>query len=402
MLSPSLALLVSIAGILILLRLKLHPGFAIFAGSLTMALLTLPPLSVPELMLQTLLDHQTLKLLAIIASALTLSRLLELKGLLAKLASAMERISAKLAMHLTPATIGLVPMPAGALVSATAVRDLAKRMDLTPEQATFINYWFRHIWELSLPVYPAIIIASVVLSVQLSSVVVTLLPMTALSIALGAISSYRILKLKKTQGTGEKTSGSIANNLARASWPILLLIALVLAGVDAVIAFPVTLALCALQQRVRPPEWKKALKFGLDPKMLLLLYAVMLYKAAIESSATAHILLSDMESIRLPALAIIMALPCLMGFATAISTAFIGISFPLLIPFITPGQELNSYALLLAYTSGWVGHLLSPVHLCLIFSAEDFKANLGKVYRYILPPLLAMQAIVVLIYYIAA
>jgi len=169
-----------------------------------------------------------------------------------------------------------------------------------------------------------------------------------------------------------------------------------------VIAFPVTLALCALQQRVKWPEWEKALKFGLEPKMLLLLYAVMLYKAAIESSATADTLLSDMESIRLPALAIMAALPFLMGFATGIATAFVGIAFPLLIPFMTPDLKLNSYALLLAYTSGEVGVLLSPVHLCLIFSAEYFKANLAKVYRYTLPPLLAIEAIAVLIYYVGA
>jgi len=401
MLSPSLALLASIAGILILLRLKVHPGFAIFAGSLIISLLVLPLHSIPSLMMQTLLNHQTLKLLVIIASALTLSHLMEVKGLLMKLAATMERIGPRLAMYLTPAIIGLVPMPAGALVSATALQDLVKRMKLTPEQATFINYWFRHIWEYSLPVYPAIITASVVMSVELSSVVITLLPMTALSIALGAVSSYRMLKLKKATKTKDQTSASMAYNFLKASWPVLLLISLVLLGLDAVIAFPLTLALLILQQRAKWPELKKAFKYGLDPKILLLLYAVMLYKTAIESSGTAYALLSDMESMRLPALAILAALPFLMGFATGIAIAFVGITFPLLIPFMTPGLELNSYALLLAYTSGEVGLLLSPLHLCLILSADYFKANLVKVYRYTLPPLLAIEAIAILVYYIA-
>jgi len=401
MLSPSLALLASIAAILILLRLKVHVGLAIFVGSLIVSLTVMPLRSMPELMLVTLLDSQTLGLLAIIASALTLSRLMEVKGLLAKLAVTLERIGPRLAMHLTPAVIGLVPMPAGALVSATALRDLVKRIGLTPEQATFINYWFRHIWEYSLPVYPAIITASVILSVPLSSVVTTLLPMTALAIVFGAVSSYRILKLKKIPETREKSSGSIAYNLLKASWPVLSLVFLVLLGVDAVIAFPLILVLCAVQQRVKRPELKKALKYGLDPRMLLLLYAVMLYKATIESSGTAYALISDMQGIGLPAVAILVALPLLMGFATGIATAFVGISFPLLLPFIMPGGELNSYALLLAYTSGEVGLLLSPVHLCFVLSAEYFKANLAKVYRYTLPPLVAIEAIAVLMYVMA-
>ena len=401
MLSPSLALLASIAAILILLRLKVHVGLAIFVGSLIVSLTVMPLNSMPELMLGTLLDSQTLGLLAIIASALTLSRLMEVKGLLTRLAATLERIGPRLAMHLTPAVIGLVPMPAGALVSATALRDLVKRIGLTPEQATFINYWFRHIWEYSLPIYPAIITASVILSVPLSSVVTTLLPMTALAIVFGTVSSYRILRLKKVPETREKSSGSIAYNLLKASWPVLLLVLLVLLGVDTVIVFPLVLVLCAVQQRVKRPELKKALKYGLDPRMLLLLYAVMLYKATIESSGTAYALISDMESIGLPAVAILVALPFLMGFATGIATAFVGISFPLLLPFIMPGGELNSYALLLAYTSGEVGLLLSPVHLCFVLSAEYFKANLAKVYRYTLPPLLAIEAIAVVMYVMA-
>ncbi len=402
MLNPSLALLASIAGILILLRLKIHPGLAIFAGSLIISLLILPLHSIPKLMIQTLLNHQTLRLLAIIACALTLSRLMEVKGLLAKLAATMERIGPKLAMHLTPAVIGLVPMPGGALVSATALQDLTKRIGLTPEQATFINFWFRHIWEYTLPVYPAVITASVILSIPLSSIVITLAPMTALAIAFGTVSTYRILKMKKLTETREKTSGSIAFNLLKASWPVLLLISLILVGLDAAVVFPLVLTLCAVQQRAKWPELKEALRYGLGPKILLLLYAVMLYKATIESSGAAYTLLSDMEGIRLPTLAILAALPFLVGFATGLSLPFVGIAFPLLVSFIAPDSGVNSYALLLAYTSGMVGLLLSPLHLCLILSAEYFKATLAKVYRYILPPLLAMEAIVILIYYIAA
>ncbi|MFC1911138.1 DUF401 family protein [Chloroflexota bacterium] len=294
MVSPSVALLASIAGILILIRLKVRPGLAIFAGSLAVALLLLPPRSLPEHMFDTLIDRQTLTLLVVVASALALSRLMEVKGLLTSLAATMERLGPRLAMHLVPATIGLVPMPAGALVSATALRDLADRMGLAPERVTFINYWFRHIWETSLPVYPAIIATSVILSVQLSSVTLTLLPMTALVIALGTASSYRMLKPNKRCEPKEKTSErSIVYNLLRTSWPILLIVGLVLAGLDAVIAFPLALALLACQQRAKWPELKIALKYGADLQILFLLYAVMLFKATTEGAGAAYSLFSD-------------------------------------------------------------------------------------------------------------
>lgn len=403
MISPSLALLASIGGILILIRLKVHPGLAIFAGSLALALLLLPPRSLPEHMFDTLIDRQTLTLLVVVASALALSRLMEVKGLLTSLAATMERLGPRLAMHLVPATIGLVPMPAGALVSATALRDLAGRIGLTPERVTFINYWFRHIWESSLPVYPSIIATSIILSVQLSSVTLSLLPMTALVIALGTVSSYRMLKRSKRNQTEQRTSKrSIVYNLMRASWPILLIVALVLAGVDAVIAFPLAFVLLACQQRAKWPELKTALQYGADLRILFLLYAVMLFKATIEGAGAAYTLFSDMQYIGLPTPVLLAFLPFLTGFATGISMGFVGISLPLLVPFIALGSQVSSYALILAYVSGYVGVLLSPLHLCLILSTEYFKASLARVYRLILPLLLAIEAVAVLMYYIAA
>jgi integral membrane protein (TIGR00529 family) len=403
MISPSVALLASIAGILILIRFKIHPGLAIFAGSLALALLLLPPRSLPEHMFDTLIDRQTLTLLVVVASALALSRLMEAKGLLTSLAVTMERLGPRLAMHLVPATIGLVPMPAGALVSATALRDLANRMGLPPERVTFINYWFRHIWESSLPVYPAIIATSIILSVQLSSVTLTLLPMTALVIALGTVSSYRMLKHSNRYRTQERISKrSIVYELLRASWPILLIVALVLAGVDAVIAFPLALVLLACQQRAKWPELKTALKYGADFRILFLLYAVMLFKATIEGAGAAYALFLDMQYVGLPTPVLLAFLPFLTGFATGISMGFVGISLPLLVHFIALGSQFNGYALILAYISGYVGVLLSPLHLCLILSTEYFKASFARVYKLILPPLLTIEAVVALVYYIAA
>ncbi|MFC2071336.1 DUF401 family protein [Chloroflexota bacterium] len=399
MLSPSLALLISIAVILILLRLSIHPGFAIFGGSLIISLLALPLYSVPSFMLQYLFDYQTLRLLVIIASALTLSSLMEEKGLLAKMAATMESIGPKLALRLIPAVIGLVPMPAGALVSATASRGLVKRLGLTSEQSTFINYWFRHIWEFSLPVYPAIIITSVLLSIPLSSVVATLFPMTALSILLGTALSYGLLK--KVPEIKGKPTKNMASDLLKASWPILLLVSLILLRVEAMIAFPLILVILVLQQRAKWPELRTALKYGLDLKILFLLYAVMLYKATIESSGAANVLILDMQAIGLPALVILVTLPLLMGLATGFSMAFAGITLPLLVPYIVSDSGINGYTLLLAYSSGFVGVLLSPVHLCLLLSVQYFEANLAKVYKYILPPCIVMEAIVTLIYYMA-
>ena len=72
--SPSLALILSIAAVLVLLRFKVHPGPAIFAGSLLLSFLILPPAETPRLVLDAIIDLQTLRLLGIVLCALTMSR----------------------------------------------------------------------------------------------------------------------------------------------------------------------------------------------------------------------------------------------------------------------------------------------------------------------------------------
>jgi hypothetical protein len=53
---------------------------------------------------------------------------------------------------------------------------------------------------------------------------------------------------------------------------------------------------------------------------------------------------------------------------------------------------------MLAYVGGFSGVLLSPVHLCLLFTTEYFRADFKKVYRLLLLPvsLVVLVALVIL------
>jgi len=398
MLSPSLALLLSLAGMLLLLRLKVPAGVAVFVGSLILTVLARPLSVVPGLLAQAIWNLETLRLLVIVVTALTLSYLVEARGLLSGLATTMERLSPRLAMYIVPAMVGLVPMPAGALVSATAVRGLAERMGLNPERATFINYWFRHVWEFSLPMYPAIVIVSVILSLRLSTVIAALLPLTGLALVSGIAFSHRMLRVRSAPS--ENGSGNLIVELLRYSWPVLLLVMLILLGLDAGWAFPLVLLAFVVQQRVHWSDLAQGLKYGLSPQILLLLYAIMLYKGAIEDAGAAASLLLSMQSLGLPAAFPLMLLPFLIGLAVGASFGFAGITFPLLAPLISATGS-GGFALLLAYASGMTGLLLSPAHLCLVLSAEYFKARLSMVYRYLLPPLILIETAALLLYFLA-
>jgi len=276
------------------------------------------------------------------------------------------------------------------------MKGLAERLKLTPGQSTYINFWFRHIWELAVPVYPSVIAASVVLAVPLSTIVVTMLPAIPLMALFGGIVSYRILRDTPPAAPRSLTGSQLAKELARASWPVAVLVGLVLAGLEAALAFLLVSVLLAVQQRVSRAEVKIALRYAFGLKVIFLLFAVLLYKDIVDASGAAYTLFADMEVAGVPPAAILIALPLLIGFAAGLSMAFVGIAFPLLLPFIFDGTTLNVSALFLAYIAGGLGYMVSPLHLCLILSAEFFGAKLGDVYRYMVPPLIGVLGVALL------
>ncbi len=401
LLNPSVALLISIGLILILVRTRLHVGFAVLGGCIVLILFTIPFKSVPSLLLDSLLDKQTLTLLVVVPCTMIFGKLMEEKGLLIRLARALEGIGPRIAIHLIPTLIGLVPMPAGALVAATAVKDVANKLNLRPEQVTFINYWFRHIWEFWLPSYVTVIVTSTVLGIPISSLVKILAPVSAMAIILGLLVSYRMVKSGPAQSSPTRQPFKIiVYDFFQAAWPILLLLVLIFLKIDALIAFPLTVIALILQQRVKWGEMRKPLKYGLNPLILLLLVFIMLFKTTVESSGVAGKLVADMQLIGLPPVFILAGLPFLMGLALGYAPAMVGIAFPLLLSFIVEGGQVHAGSLIVAFTSGVVGQLLSPAHLCLILSTEYFKASLAKVYRYLLPLGLALEMLAVAAYYI--
>jgi len=385
----SLVLLLSIVLILLLIR-KLHPSIAVFLGALFLSVLSLPIQEIPDILLRSILNWETLRLMIIVVSAMTLSAAMEVRGLLANLAKAMEAFGPKKAMHIVPAMIGFVSMPAGALVSAAAVKGTAERLKLKPEEATFINYWFRHVWEFSMPVYQSIVIVSVVLGWQLSSVFLTLVPLTFLAILIGLPMSLKILKDR--DGGGGRFP---LIEFIKAAWPILLLVVLILGGVEPALVFPSSLILLLVQQKFKPRELVKPLKYGLNPKILFSLYSIMVFKFIIEASESAMRLFEDIGTLGVPMSLMLVVLPFILALGGGSSIALAGLSFPLLVPIIS---EMGGKALMLAYASGMVGLLLSPLHLCLILSTEFFKAKLSKVYGYVLPPVLAMEVAALLLF----
>lgn len=374
--------------LILLIRLKLNLALAIITAAVWIGILfKLPFLAILKLFPQTLVQTTTLEYLLIIYLVLLLGGLFRETGNLNRLAQSMGHIFRDYRVGITvmPALIGLLPMPGGAMLSAPIVKEVGNKTDLPPDKLTFINYWFRHLWEYFWPLYPALLLTAGLFKVSIRSIMITQFPLTLVAIGVGVFFMSRQTAPPPTSGRGE------LKHLMRMiflMWPILVVILLVL-----VFKLPMTIALAAgcaaalIGTRLKSNLILKVFLKAFSISTLGVIFAVFLFKNALDSSGA----LNNVSRISAAAVAlkilIVFLAPFIVGFLTGVNTAFAGIAFPFILPWVGTGTAGLTY-IMFGYASGFVGVLLSPVHLCLCLTKEFFCAEFPKVYKYLLPSVL--------------
>jgi len=409
----TVVLLLSFALIIISIKLRLHLSVAIFLGAVVLyGAYGFGIFEASGGILTSLKARDSLRLLALIFLVIFMSRLMKVAGTLELISDSLKKAfsDARLSYGAIPAIIGLLPMPAGALISAQMVNKAADELETTAEERTFVNYWFRHVWEFSWPFYQGVIYAAALLAMDVNEVVSILFPLTLISIALGYWFGIRGLK----KGSGEKNLSGILEFLV-VLWPIWLVIALSMgAGLGLLYGLIITdiaiIAVYSYGKYVKHHDGEMNLKrsffggekgFGLKgtgealresarADIFLIILAIMVFKGALENTDAVYALPEFMEMHGIPSVIAIILLPMIVGVMAGITVAFVGITFPILLPMLAPAGVVSPSMLALAYLSGFVGVLFSPMHLCLIFSTEYFKADMSKVYRKLAMPLLSL------------
>jgi len=296
------------------------------------------------------------------------------------------------AMAVASAFVGLLPMPGGALFSAPMVGELSEDLEVPAEDRALINYWFRHVWEWTWPLYPGVLFASAILGAPLGRLVLAQGPMTVGAIALGGALCFRRVGGLPREPAQEGSLGELLG----ATWPVWLVIAVTaFFGVAGYAGAPVGLStrsglLVALAVvnplflASRRVPWREAVglvRQTLTPRMLLLVYGVVAFGHMLEAYGAVEALPRAFAEWGVPPLVLLFAVPMLVGVLTGYMPAVVAICFPVLVPLVVHGVEGVNYGrAVFAYAGGFFGVLLSPVHLCLVLSREYFEADLGRVY----------------------
>ena len=332
----------------------------------------------------SIVDTKTLFLIGAFVSILFFSNLLKETGrmnqILEGFRSTLKDI--RLVIALLPAIIGLMPIVGGALVSAPMVVEGSDELKLTPERRTFINYWFRHLWEYVLPTYPALVLAASLIGIPVRKLCWLNLPLTPAAILSGVMVGY--WGVSKSTKSYENLSGRRAFwNLLKNLAPLLFALILVVGfKVELVYAFGITIAGMILFFRIGRQNIIKGFKESIGVELLLTVAFVMGFKKVLESSQAIPAVSEALSSLGIPLWLIAMVVPLLVGLMTGVTIAPIGIGFPILIPLLQAHPDFLYY-MMLAFAGGICGVLLSPLHLCLVLTKEYFRADWRGVYRLI-------------------
>jgi uncharacterized protein len=366
----------------------------------------------------TFLSSETLLLVFLVYIVTCLSSQMNASGILTDLISLIRKnFSKKFAIAILPAIIGLLPMPGGALFSAPLVKTCDEDESINPIIKSRINFWFRHVWELWWPLYPGVILAVAITNINLNKFILIHFPLSLVSILAGYF--FLLRKIKNEENFILKNLNKFfLLSLLKLLSPITIIISTYLlitfflpfigeSNKYYPMSIGVVFAIIILQFQ-RALNLKTWIKILLSPKTIsicIFIFFIRIYGDIIGNPLPNGSLLFKevhMELIRwgVPFTLIFALIPFISGLTIGLAVGFVGTSFPIVMALL--GESYSEATLfstiLLAYGFGYIGMMLSPVHICLVVTNNFFKTSITRSIRGLLPPAITLGIGVLIMY----
>lgn len=375
---------------------KVNLGYCLLLGSLALGILFGIQLTdYFKFIILAFKDPSNQRLIITLSTILILANVMGETKQLERIVSLARKVirNPKIVITAMPALIGFLPIPGGALFSAPLVEKTDIESEISPPIRSFINYWFRHVWEYFFPLYPEVILATALTGIRMSKFISIQFPLSITAIVIGFLSISRL-----------KLSSSIEEDPASGEWKILILyvlpiivpIILILIGVTSWVSILIGVLIALLINRKDT--------FGLLTKVLrrfpwdviLNVIGVVVFKSFVENTGGIPQIVQFFTQHNFPLILIITIAPFLVGLFSGMGIVPIGVTFPLVIPLVKDGNFYN--AIMLAYACGFMGVMLSPAHLCLVVSNQYFDADIQEVYKLLIVPVISIILVALILY----
>jgi len=383
-------LFLSLAALVILVRFKLELGWALLAASVLLGLSCgLSPVDLGRVFVASWIDPTTLELVASLLAILCLENVLRKRGYLRRVLEALGGLfhDQRIAAAICPAFLGLLPSAGGAVLSAPMVDEVTFGRDVTPEQKSVVNYWYRHIWEYSFPLYPGLILAARVVEIPIGRLIGRLCPFTLLAMILGIPVAFHAWPREDPRPPEPCDRRRALLKLAGGMAPVAAVIAAVIIGGGLPIYLPVLIVVGILLvlHHASLRELLLLVREAFSWRTVLLVVGIMSFRGSLEATGLVGSLPAFFTGLGLAPAVIVILISLTLGLLLGLGQGFAGTGFPLLLGVRGHGAGSAPGLVCLAYVAGFTGVMLSPLHFCLVLTVQYFRADLGRVWLRVAP-----------------
>jgi integral membrane protein (TIGR00529 family) len=291
-----------------------------------------------------------------------------------------------------PLIFGLLPMPAGAMLTADLTQKAGDTLNVQKKWLFFFNYWFRHVCEFSWPLYGALILSAGIAGIPVKDFLFTTFLYMFLAFIGGIL--YLFTKVKKIKNGNKEnfTFWTFVKGAFETLWPVIILIVLVLIKVEMKLAVLLTLLFLFIIEKTKAKDIVITLKNAILSEITLIVFVVLIFKGVVERTNVLSLFAGFLDKNNVPQIVPVIILPMAMSFLTGITSAGIGSTAPILKGLYT----FNPYFPYLAYVSAICGVLISPFHLCFITTKEYYKIGFKEAYSTVIIPVLLVMLVAIL------
>lgn len=391
---------------------RLSLGHIFFVGAAVLAVFFKLSLeSLASAVWRSVCDPKTLALIFIVSLIIVFAKAMEISGQMYRISQDIQNLppGKRLNLIFYPALIGLLPMPGGAIFSAPMVKEIGTKINLSPARMCFANYWFRHVWEYWWPTYPAVFLILYMARLKLLPFALMMFPLSIFALYIGFLS----MRETKTMSHDQKRpwSTTALKRLSTDMLPILIIIGIGLpsgpllskafptfnlsAELGLISAIALSIVWILYSNNLPKSKWRT---IWANPQLINTAYmiaTIFAFKEVLQESQAVQAVGAELMNTGIPLIWVVITLPALAGLATGLTIGFVGATLPIILSLVQESvlPSMMPAYLMLAVTSGFVGVLVSPLHLCFTLSGKYFEIPMLKVYRYLWLPALALLAL---------
>jgi integral membrane protein (TIGR00529 family) len=382
--SPFLAWIgffISLATLLVISRKSLM--VSMFVGALILGVFTLSPSELAWELWSSFVDLSIVLLALAVGFIPLIGGGLSQSGQMDALVKNM-RIGKKAFLAFSPALVGMLPMPGGALLSAPLVEKAGE--DMAQEKKAGLNVWFRHVLYLVYPLSPALIVSIKLANLDIYQVLPYLASFLVFSVALGYF--FFLRSVRGRMEYEEKFSlkklltpltviviAPVLDFLIKALFPGVIEEAATLVGVAT------SLTLVIVFGRIGLKEFRQIFRKSKPWDFALIIIGMMVFYNVFKASSIPELI----AEVRIPPEILCVVVGFLLGFATGRIQLPAAIIIPL---FATKFGAMSTPVFALMFFSIFLGYVLTPVHPCVALSAKFFRVDIKDFFKEVGPPAL--------------